>query len=706
MSRELLCPGPDDKAGLKIDYLAKRLGQALTPQGFKRKARKLLREVGEGPDRHWQIINLQSGEHNAGAMGEFYVNLAVQFPAIQRVEAARPGHAWLQDLLDKVGEEHGQLRERLQSLLPEGHRLAGSEIRVGVGEDLPALADALIDATQQQALPWFDRHAGVAAVRDFDGSLLVADVDVRIAAALALHDQAAAKRLLEKHQPRWASVQPSYVEALRQWLQPLGVDCSALPAPGAPPKQDRWTLRREQEAAADEARQAAHAAQLMSGLDADSPDPARLAEAWLAQWQARWRDDPKPLVDLSVGVRLAAWDASGREAVLLALLQGLAAREAQARRDPIHHSPEEFEPDHAVAVLLASLIPTLDAPRRVSELFDLLAALQTRLQTDTITAHYPWGFAKLALWLTKQPHSDAQGGVIRQGMLAWLHGLSVLMPARFQAVEQALDARYRRPLNPNVFDHAAQLEEQIAYQAEVVKRNTPATLARLGAYPEQSLATDDKAAVRAMRRWLRCDPVTGRLPVHCEADDWGGPTLAAWQQLPPALRAALEPLLQSWMDAGVDAKPRVLAALRLQVAALPADLRAPWQHWVMDRLRAYEHHSGRTEWATTRMRRGVGAVLGEDSESLLLGLMLWSWADPGLSDDAVAIVWRSLAEAAWQRIPEHGARSPGVGKLGLRLLAGLGGTAHDVVQAFAADKAQKPRAKATAQALAEPLPRR
>lgn len=701
MSKELLCPGTDDKAGLKIDYLAKRLGQALAPQGFKRKGRNLLREVGEGPDRHWQIINCQSGEHNAGATGEFYVNLAVQFPAIQRVEAARPGHAWLQDLLDKVAEEYGQLRERLQSLLPEGHSLAGSEIRVGVGEDLPALADALIDAVQRQALPWFDRHARVAAVRDFDGSLLVADVDVRIAAALALDDTAGAERLLEKHQPRWASVQPSYVETLRQWLQPLGVDCSALPAPGALPKPDRWTMRREQEAAAAEARHAAQATELAAGLDADCPDPAQLAEAWLAEWQSRWRDDPKPLIDLTLGVRVAALDAPGREAVLLALLQSLESREAQARRDPILQSPEEFEPDQAVAVLLAALLPTLGAPQQLPALFDVLGALQTRLQQDTVTAHYPWGFAKLALWLAKQP----QGAVIRQGMQDWLQRLSELMPARFQAVEQALDARYRRPLDPNVLDHASQLTQQMADQAEVVRRNTPATLARLAAYPEQSLAADDKAAVRAMRRWLRCDPGTGRLPVHCEADDWGGPALAAWQQLPPVLRAALEPVVQRWLDAGVDTKPRALAALRRQVADLPADLHASWQPWVMARLRAYEHHSGHTEWATTRMRRGVGAVLGEDSENLLLGLMLWSWADRGLTDDALAIAWRSLTEAAWQRIPEHGARSPGVGRLGLRLLAGLGGSAREFVQACAADPAEKPRAKAAAQALAEPLPR-
>jgi hypothetical protein len=42
-SKELKCPGPEDKAGAKIDYLAKRLGQALAPLGFTRKSRTIYR---------------------------------------------------------------------------------------------------------------------------------------------------------------------------------------------------------------------------------------------------------------------------------------------------------------------------------------------------------------------------------------------------------------------------------------------------------------------------------------------------------------------------------------------------------------------------------------------------------------------------------------------------------------------------------------
>ncbi|MGM9483306.1 DUF4304 domain-containing protein [Roseateles sp. NT4] len=701
MAKELACPGHGDKVGLKIDYLSRLLGQSLAAQGFKRKGRNLLREAGDGVDRHWQIINFQSGEWNSGASGEFYVNLALQFPAIQRVEAARPGKAWMQELLDKVGEEHGQLRERLQNLVPVGHRLAGSEIKIAPDEDLPALAAALVEATAQWALPWFAAHASVAAVRDFDGSIITADADVRIAAALALNDSASAERLLRKHQGRWESVQASYIQSLRDWLEPAGVNCSCLPAPGQQPKKDSWALRREAEAAAEDAGHEAQAAELTAQLDTHGLEPALLAAAWLAEWRARRRQDPKPLVDLPSGARVAALDAAGREAVLLALLQSLVAIEAQAKRDSLHPKPEEFATDEAVAVLLQAVLPTLEAPRQPATLFDALRALQARLRQDLVTAQYPWGFARLATWLARQP----QDAALRIGMESWLQGLRVLMPARHEATEQSLAAYYSRPLDPAAFNYASQLEQRASYEAQLAAQDRPATLARLAAYPEQSLAPDDKAAVRAWRRWLRRDPSTGLLPVHCEGDDWGGPTIAAWQTLDAALRQALEPVLQAWLETGVEAKPRALKALGAQVAALPAEHRGPWQAWVLDRLRWFEHSSGATEWATTRMRPGVGVVLGEDSENLLLGLMLWSWADRGLPDAALVPVWRTLTEAAWLRLPNHGARAPTVGRLGLRLLAGLGGAAREFVQSCADAKGEKQLAKVAAQALAEPLPR-
>jgi hypothetical protein len=271
----------------------------------------------------------------------------------------------------------------------------------------------------------------------------------------------------------------------------------------------------------------------------------------------------------------------------------------------------------------------------------------------------------------------------------------------------ALDEWDQRPLDPNSPSYELQMELR-ARRAEQAALAPPidrdATRRRLSAYPEQSLAADDKAAVRAWRRWLRRDPVTGRLPVHCEDDDWGGPALAAWQGADPVLRSAVEPTLQIWIE-GIEAKPSGLKAVRAQVAALPDAHRAAWQGWLLERLNAFEHTSGATEWATTRMRPGVGAVLGEDSENLLFGLLLWSWADREIPDAVLAPIWRRVMDAAWRRLPEHGARAPSVGRLALRLLAGLGGLSREAMQACVAVKAEKQRAKAAEQALAEPLAR-
>lgn len=698
MAKELACPAPDDKVGLKIDYLAKCLAQSLAAQGFKRKGRNLLREAGDGVDRHWQIINFQSGSWNSGASGEFYVNVALQFPAIQRVEATRPGEEWLADLLDKLGEEFGQLRERLQNFAPDGHLLAGFEIKIGASEDLPALARTLSVAVDQWAVPWMLKHASVVSVRDHDDAMASPGVQERIAAALVLEGVAGVERLLVAKQAAWADLYPSDVQSLCEWLEPLGVNCKLLPV-GTPPKKDNWTLRQEAEAAAEDARHAAEAAELMAQLDADRPEPALLAAAWLAEWRARWREEPKPLVDLPSGVRVAALDGAGREAVLLGLLQTLVPLEAQARHDPLQESALDFEPDEAVNELLRALLPTLASLQQAAALLAVLGALQTRLHQDMVTAAYPWGFAKLAAWIVKQPQNPA----LRDGIQTWMQGLSPLMLARWDATDRALAERYARPLDPNDTFYEMLLEQRTSYAAQVEAGTYAATRARIATYPEQSLAADDKAAVRAWRRWLRRDPVTGRLPVDWEADDWGGPALGAWQQAEPLLREALVPALQAWLEDGVTTKPKALTALTTQVESLPAEHRAGWQAWVLDRLRAFEHHSGKTEWATTRMRRGVGAVLGEDSESLLLGLLLWSRTDRGIADEALAPVWRSLTEAAWHRIPEHGARAPGVGKLGLRLLAGLGGASREFVQACAADKVEKQRAKAAAQALDDPL---
>ncbi len=696
-SKELNCPAPEDKAGAKIDYLAKRLGQVLAPLGFRRKSRTIWREQGEGAQRHWQIVNLQAGQWNEGPRGEFYVNLALQFPAIERLQAQRPGQAWRLEHLEQVDECHGHLRARIDATLPAGHELARPEFKLGRDTDLPALASQLDQAVLTQVLPWFERHARLEALRDFEGSLIAADIPLRITAALALEDRAGAQHLLAAHPGRWANLSPHFVKELREWLDGQGVDTQALEAACAPHPPDAWTQRQQ---AREEAERQAHERQaqaLTATLDAQAPDPPTLAAAWVAEWQARWREEPKALEDLPSGARIAALEAGGREAVLRALLQGLVLREAGAQRHPIHTEVGAFEEDEAVAALVKALLPQLGPLQQPEPLFAALQALQGRLLQDLLTASYPWGFAVLAAWLERQPRTPA----LAQGIAAWLEQLPRTQLARWDALNAALAAERAKPLDPNHFMYetlkeAREREDELAAQhpvdAEAVRR-------RIAAYPEQGLGTADKAAVRSWRRWLRRDPLTGLLPVQFEPDDFGAPAQAAWDRAPPALQAAAAPLVQHWLD-GVPTKPspRWLRELRARMAGFEPAQRQAWQAWVRERLAAFPHSSGRTEWATTGARPGVGARLGECSEDLLLGLLWWSALDAELHDAP----WQAVATAAFERLPEVGARAPAVGALALRLLAGRGGAAIEWVAAQAKAKGAKQLAKAAEKALAEP----
>ncbi len=92
---------------------------------------------------------------------------------------------------DEVDESLGQLRQRLghlQSELPATHPCArpahSDEFGFGHGSNLATLADEVVRATSEVGLPWLQQHAGLRALADFEGSLLTADVDVRIGAAV------------------------------------------------------------------------------------------------------------------------------------------------------------------------------------------------------------------------------------------------------------------------------------------------------------------------------------------------------------------------------------------------------------------------------------------------------------------------------------------------------------------------------------------
>lgn len=737
-------PEADAKSGIKIDYVAKRLALALLPLGFKRKARLFTRSAGSGDEAHWQIVHLQADKWNEGPRGAFFVNLSVQFPALMRLMARRPGLEWLERHFDEVDESLGQLRARLgqlQSELPATHPCArpthSDEFKFGRGSDLAALADGVVLATSEVGLPWLLQHASLRALADFEGSLLGADVDVRIGAAVLLGDRARAQQILVERRACFEQANAAYLANMRTWFADLGLDVSTLAAEPVPQRPDAWQQKRDAEERAEEAQHAQRAetiraqaarsktaepagptAGLGSAGVADATaagplPPAALAEAWVAEHRAKWRSDPAPLTDLPSGRDVAALDAAGREAVLCALLQRLVSREERQAglRDAVHPPGDAFDLDASAKALFAALLPTLSTASEATVLAVLqhMRALLTRWQQELVTGGYPWGFALLVRWLAGAagaPHRAA----MRPAIAAWLDAFSAFAldaHERLAAQVAADQAAAEDPAHPM---HEV-LREAREREAERAAKQPPPSDAevrrRIAGYPEQCLAGADKQAVATLRRELRRDAATGRLPVAWDADDWGQAAQAAWQALSASTREAVTPLLQGWLE-GIDARPTRtwLRTLQTQVSQLAPPHAAVWRAWVLQQLAAFEHSSGVTEWATTGARPGVGARLGEASENLLLGLLWWAWHDPALQAADLDPVLLRMSAGAWQRLPDVGARAPMVGGLVLRMSTGLDGAARLHVAALAAARgAPKQLKQAVERALKEPLAR-
>ncbi|MGB0127957.1 MAG: DUF4304 domain-containing protein, partial [Rhodocyclaceae bacterium] len=231
--KPLAIPHADDKVGLKIDFLAKRLALVLAPYGFKRKGRMLLARAGEGREEHWCIVHLQAGQWNEGPRGEFFVNLVLQFPDLIRLRAQSPGSEWLLEYVDKPDAAARSISERLESLvarLPEGNPHAALSMKIGRDTDLAKRADTLDAAVLGVGLPWLQAHGSLRALADFSGSLIACDVPTRIASAVLLGDRNAAQHIVTSCSAHFANWTAPGLKTLRTWLEGLGLDVSALPA--------------------------------------------------------------------------------------------------------------------------------------------------------------------------------------------------------------------------------------------------------------------------------------------------------------------------------------------------------------------------------------------------------------------------------------------------------------------------------------------
>jgi hypothetical protein len=689
MAKTVKIPDASDSAGKKIDWLAASLARALAPHGFARKGRTLVAEQGEGVQRCWHIVNLQSGKWNTGPSGTCYVNLALQFPAVIEVLARRPGREWMLEHTQTPDAAAGQCRERLERLddaAPAAQRAISDGHDVGPSVDLPVLAARLETLMLGPGLAWLARHDSLQALRDAVFGTVLGDIDAQLAAAVVLSDFDGAARLIEQRRGAYERWTADGLDKTRQWLGQWPVDLSALPTVPLPREPSAWQQKQEQAERDEDAAHETQAQALRSAIALQGHDPQLLAKAWIDEHRARWRNDPAPLTDLPSGAIV------------------LAQRGAAASRRATVSMPErnEFMLDESVTALVRALLPTIDAPSQSTceAVLRTCARLCSRFDLELVTGRFRWPFAALVAWLDTQArvHLEALKPAVRD----WLTAFSREAVQRWRADDAASDADFEAARDPShpLHDvlHAPQLDppEETVSKEEIERR--------LAEYPEQRLSGDDKAAVGVLRHWLLRDAATNRLTRCFDADDWGERALAAWDRLDAPMREAMQPAL-AWMAEGVASRPtqRWHQALATHQRALPAAHAAAWREWLLLRLADFEHSSGRTEWAMVTARPGVLARLGPLSQGVLLGLMWWAWSDDTIDAAARARALRTLCEAAWQPLKDVGARAPGVGGLALHMLAGSSAEDRAWVEAKKVRGAKKQLLRALEQALAQPL---
>lgn len=195
-------PDADAKIGKKIDYLAAELLEALAPQGFRRKARKLWRESGDGDLLCFEVIDLQGNKWNEGSTGTFCVNIGVQFPALLRKLDDMDGAPWLSERADVPDTALATIRGRLHDVLPParepwwtkemGPHDIWFEVKGTTG--LGALSEVLNKSALMYIHPWLARHASLEAVVNMRQPMSSSSVE--IAACLLLGRPADAQALL------------------------------------------------------------------------------------------------------------------------------------------------------------------------------------------------------------------------------------------------------------------------------------------------------------------------------------------------------------------------------------------------------------------------------------------------------------------------------------------------------------------------------
>lgn len=627
-------PNHDAKIGKKIDFLAAELGDALQVHQFTRKARRLWRKAGEGQQQYFHVMDLQGNKWNEGSVGKFCINIGVQFPALIRLFAELSGQAWRVELADEPDTASSCPSVRLDDALPAQREQwwpaemdASHDIwfEIKADTDLTVLAAALRRAALEYLLPWFERNSSFDTIFATHSREMLVHCFRIICGVLAGRKEEVRALFLEKGS-QWFSADMH--EKTKVWLEQNGIEFGAVEYVPEPP-EPRHAAR---VAAFETSRTNAQAMEQALARD-DAPVGARLP-VLLEAFHEACRTRSGENADSPIWTLLQRSDADTRRLTILTIMQRLI--DAPIDIPSLHPSIWGRYPsyDGYWGELLNGLLKELPCDEAFAKaLFANLPPLTKRFtRTGYICLEFTGSLRHVARYLCNEARPWSE--TLKPDVIHLLDLIRDVAVADFDEMEDL----YAKEL----------AKENLPIVSSEVRRNG------LLDYPEQQFDKVDRETIAMLRKWLNRD-AEGRDTLQIEGDDWGRQLGDALKTFPGNTSALTE--MFEWFAASPPAKvtPAFAKQAHAAIATIASQSDAEQvEAWLDALLRAYANTDLTHEWATTAPRPGVGAVAGETSGNILIGLcrlaQIWQ---PERFAQALAVV----AEAGLTVIPDARVRN-------------------------------------------------
>lgn len=649
-------PPADARIGKKIDFIAAAIGDVLKPHGFIRKARRMWRELGEGENRCFQVLDLQGDKWNEGNRGKFCINIGVGVPTLERLFAEMAKQPWRLEYVEQPDTAGGCIQARLQDALPGQRKdwwpnemAHDRDVWFDIADDtdLDALATAVSRAASEYLLPWFERSSNLEGLFAGQGGGMpdYAHHGCRLIAGVLLERKPEVAALFAERGSRW--FRGSAFQDVKTWLASHGVDVAATEY--VPEPSSTGVRRRNAEIATE--RVVAEAAEAVAAENG-TPIRERLPQVLDAYLEAcRTRNGAAD--DSPIAKQLKQADGETRRLAVLTILHRLvAAPTALPSRMTGVWGNVTYVNDHHWGVLLVKLLKDLPCDEDFARglLSALLALTGRHDRPGVVCIGFPFPFAAIVNYLYRE--ACPWSGALKEQVNTLLEDVRRVALAEHEEDMRSIREAAMRP-------DADEITRMIAAEDDTATRE------RIADYPEQSFEKADREAIGLLRKWLKRGP-DGREPLEIEQDDWGRQLTGAIPGF-PGDQGALMNLIEFLAK---NAPTRPTRSFNKQLAEFLPSLasgqdREAAARWLEALLCGYAHSGLTHEWATTGPRPGVGAFLGETSGTILAGLVrlaqLW---DAERFTSAFTLV----AEAGFTVVPGIRMRSQRVGSAAIEAL--------------------------------------